>query len=41
VLKELWFCCCDIAIKVHLCLRSYGFVVGRVEHKTNCVFMVK
>jgi len=24
-----------------LCLRSYGFVVGRMEHKTNHVFMVE
>jgi hypothetical protein len=30
VSKKGRFCCCldrDIAIEVHLCLRSYGFVV--------------
>jgi hypothetical protein len=44
VSKEAGFCCClecGIVIEVHLCLKSYGFVVGRVEHKTNCVFVVE
>jgi hypothetical protein len=43
VSKEGEFCCClecGIAMEVHLCLKSYGFVVGRVEHKTNHAFVV-
>jgi hypothetical protein len=45
-LRKVGFCFCfclerGIAIEVHLCLRSYGFVVGRMEHKTNHVFMVE
>ncbi len=36
VFKEGGFCSClerGITIEVHLCLKSYNFVVGRVEHK--------
>ncbi len=42
VSKEGGFCCClecGIAMEVHLCLKSYSFVVGKVEHKTNHAFV--
>jgi hypothetical protein len=43
VSKEGGFCCyleCGITMEVHLCLKSYGFVVGKVGHKTNHAFVV-